>query len=220
LLVDRTIRISIPGDFREIILLYDCPRRMSPRSMVVLSSHGVVSMLHKILKYGLIAGLVVGIALFATTVATNGQPPPGYGMAIGYLTMLIALSAVFVGIKRYRDVDRGGVIRFWPALGMGLGISLVASILYVLSWEAALAFTGIDFPEVFANAMLERQKAKGMSAEALAKLAGEMEAFKLQYANPMIRMPMTFAEIFPVGLLVSLVSAGLLRNPRFLPARA
>jgi hypothetical protein len=47
-----------------------------------------------------------------------------------------------------------------------------------------------------------------------------MEAFKLQYANPMIRMPMTFAEIFPVGLLVSLVSAGLLRNPRFLPARA
>lgn len=177
-------------------------------------------MLHKILKYGLIAGLVVGIALFATTVATNGQPPPGYGMALGYLTMLIALSAVFVGIKRYRDVERGGVIRFWPAFGMGLGISVVASVLYVLSWEAALAFTGVDFPAVFANAMLERQKAKGMSAEGLAALAQEMEAFKLQYAKPMIRMPMTFAEIFPVGLLVSLVSAGLLRNPRFLPARA
>jgi hypothetical protein len=46
-----------------------------------------------------------------------------------------------------------------------------------------------------------------------------MEAFKVQYANPMFRLPMTFAEIFPVGVLVSLVSAGLLRNSRFLPAR-
>ncbi len=39
------------------------------------------------------------------------------------------------------------------------------------------------------------------------------------YAKPWYRMPMTFAEIFPVGILVSLVSAALLRNPRFLPAR-
>jgi hypothetical protein len=46
-----------------------------------------------------------------------------------------------------------------------------------------------------------------------------MEAFKVQYANPMYRLPMTFVEIFPVGVLVSLVSAGLLRNSRFLPFR-
>jgi hypothetical protein len=39
------------------------------------------------------------------------------------------------------------------------------------------------------------------------------------YDNPLYRLPMTFAEIFPVGLLVTLVSAVLLRNPRFLPAR-
>jgi hypothetical protein len=30
----------------------------------------------------------------------------------------------------------------------------------------------------------------------------------------------TFVEIFPVGVIVSLVSAGLLRNSRFMPARA
>lgn len=175
-------------------------------------------MLQKILKYGVIAGLVVGIALFTTTVLSKGHLPD-YGMALGYLTMLIALSAVFVGIKRHRDVDRGGVIRFWPAFGMGLAISFIASVLYMLSWEAALAFTGVDFPEIFANAMLERQRAKGAGAEELARLATEMETFKLQYASPLFRMPMTFVEIFPVGLLVSLVSAGLLRNPRFLPAR-
>jgi uncharacterized protein DUF4199 len=176
-------------------------------------------MLRKILSYGVIAGLVVGVALFATTLATNGQPPPSYGMALGYLTMLVALSAVFVGIKRHRDADRGGVIRFWPAFGMGLGISLVAGLFYVLAWELALAVTQVDFAETFANAMIERQKAKGISAEALAELTADMQRFKVQYANPLFRMPVTFVEIFPVGVLVSLVSAGLLRNPRFLPAR-
>ena len=67
--------------------------------------------------------------------------------------------------------------------------------------------------------LIEEQRAKGASAEALARLGAEMEAFKAQYAQPAYRLTMTFAEIFPVGLLVSLVSAGLLRNPRFLPAR-
>lgn len=70
-----------------------------------------------------------------------------------------------------------------------------------------------------ASTKIEQQKAKGASAEAIASLSAQMEQFKLQYANPMFRLPMTFVEIFPVGLLVSLVSAGLLRNRGFLPAR-
>ena len=60
---------------------------------------------------------------------------------------------------------------------------------------------------------------EGASAEAIAKLSAEMAEFKVQYANPMFRLPMTFVEIFPVGVLVSLFSAALLRNSRFLPAR-
>ena len=60
---------------------------------------------------------------------------------------------------------------------------------------------------------------KGIDPAALAKLTADMEAFKTQYANPLFRLPMTFIEIFPVGVLVSLVSALVLRNPRALPAR-
>jgi len=126
---------------------------------------------------------------------------------------------VFVGIKRYRDVDRGGVIGFWPALGIGLGVSFVAGIFYVAAWEALQAMTHMDYATSYSNAIIASGKAKGASAETLAKLSAEMEMFKIQYANPLYRLPMTFAEIFPVGVLVSLVSAGLLRNNRFLPAR-
>lgn len=176
-------------------------------------------MLRTILKYGVIAGLVVGGFELVIFSAFSGMPPLKYGMLLGYATMLIALSAVFVGIKHHRDVDRGGVIGFWPAFGLGLGVSFIASIFYVVAWEVVQAMMDMDFATAYSNAIIESEKAKGASAEAMAKMSAEMEAFKVQYADPMFRLPMTFVEIFPVGVLESLVSAGLLRNSRFLPAR-
>jgi hypothetical protein len=67
--------------------------------------------------------------------------------------------------------------------------------------------------------MIANEKAKGVSGEALARFIAQMEQFRRDYANPLYRWPITFTEIFPVGVLVSLVSALLLRNARFLPAR-
>ncbi len=177
-------------------------------------------MLRKILSYGVVAGLIVGIPLSAMTIGMNGHPPPASGLLIGYTTMLVALSTVFVAIKRHRDAELGGVIRFWPALGLGLGISAVAGVCYVLAWESAVAIAHLDFASGYAKMVIEQKQAAGVSGAQLAKVVADMEAWKVQYANPLYRLPMTFAEIFPVGVLVSLVSAGLLRNPRFLPARA
>jgi hypothetical protein len=176
-------------------------------------------MLRTILKYGAIAGVVVGGFMFATFIGFGGEPPSRYAMLIGYATMLVALSAVFVGIKRHRDVDRGGVIGFWPALGVGLGISFVAGVFYVVAWEGVQAMMHMDFATSYGNAMVEQARARGAGAGEIARMRAEMDAFRLQYANPLFRLPMTFAEIFPVGVLVSLVSAALLRNPRFLAAR-
>ena len=176
-------------------------------------------MLRTILKYGVVAGLVVGACMSATFLGFDGMPPMPWGMVIGYATMLLALGAVFAGIRRHRDADRGGVIGFWPAFGIGVGISVVAAIFYVVAWEALQAATDMDFATTYAQAMLENARADGASAEALATMRAELAAFKVQYADPLFRLPMTFAEIFPVGVLVSLVSAALLRNARFLPAQ-
>ncbi len=174
-------------------------------------------MLRKILMYGVIAGLIVGTALSATVIGMKDQSP-STGMLIGYLIMLVGLSLVFVAIKRHRDAGLGGVIRFWPAFGMGVGISFVASLCYVGAWEAAQAMANLDFANTYASAVIERQKAEGLSGKALAKLVTDMERFKVNYAKPSYRLPMTFAEIFPVGVLVSLISAAVLRNSRVLPA--
>jgi hypothetical protein len=77
----------------------------------------------------------------------------------------------------------------------------------------------MDFASDYARAIIASEQAKGASADAIAKLTADMNAFKVQYADPTFRLPMTFTEIFPVGVLVSLISAALLRNRRFLPAR-
>lgn len=176
-------------------------------------------MLRIITRYGLVAGLMVGIPLFAITVGMKDDPPAA-GVAIGYLIMLVALSTIFIAIKQHRDRAGGGVIRFWPALAIGLGISLVASLFYILAWELALAVTGLDFAGEYVKALVAQEEAKGVAGAELERFKAEMEAFARDYANPLFRIPVTFTEVFPVGALVSLVSAALLRNSRFLPARA
>jgi len=172
-----------------------------------------------ILKYGVIGGLIVGGINFTMFTLAGDQPHFEYGMYIGYAVMLVALSTVFMGIKRRRDVELGGVIRFWPAFGMGLAISFIAGIFYVAAWEASQAITHADFMTAYSNFVLEQARAEGKGAAEIAKMSAEMDQFRVIYANPLTRLPMVFAEIFPVGILVSLVSAGLLRNSRFLPAR-
>ncbi|MBI1365640.1 MAG: DUF4199 family protein [Alphaproteobacteria bacterium] len=175
-------------------------------------------MLRTVFIYGALAGLIVGVPLSIFVIAAGGHDTQ-YGMLIGYLTMLVGLSAVFVAIKRRRDRELGGVIKFWPAFGMGLAISAVAGVIYVISWETATAVAHLDFASAYAKAMIAQQEAKGVGGEALEKFTAQMDEFKKNYANPLYRWPMTFAEIFPVGVLVSLISAGLLRNPRFMPAQ-
>lgn len=169
-------------------------------------------MLRTILIFGTIGGLIAG-GFTAIIPIYHDIIPTSWAMTLGYTTMLIALTTVFVGIKRQRDTAGGGVIRFWPALGMGLAISLIAGIFYALGWEIALMTMG--GPDGFIDGYIAGLRAgRGHEAE-----IAQMEAMKISYRNPLFRLPMSFSEIAPVGVLVSVVSAALLRNSRFLPAR-
>lgn len=178
-------------------------------------------MIAVILRYGIIGGLLVAIPMVwrMLSLEANDQADPLGGMLVGYLTMLVALTLVFVGIKHYRDRMLGGVIRFLPAFGLGLGISAVASLLYVVGWEISLAYSDFDFVGWYSNHLVESARASGASAERLAQVAAEAQAFRESYANPLVRVGFTFIEMMPVGILVSAISAAILRNSRVLPAR-
>jgi hypothetical protein len=141
-------------------------------------------------------------------------------LTFGYSVMLVAMSFIFVGVKRYRDIERGGMIRFFPALGLALLIALIATIAYTLIWELYLAATHYRFMDDYIASMLAKARAGGKSAAEIAGMKAEFDGMRAMYANPLIRLPMTATEVAPVGLAVSLFSAALLRNPRLLPARA
>lgn len=174
------------------------------------------------MRYAFVYGGIAGAIVVGIIVATIALDLPSHATSewLGYLVMLVALSLIFVGVKRYRDVEYGGVIRFGRAFGLGLGIAAVAALVYVVGWEIYLAASGWDFMSGYAGSVIDGMRAKGASAAAIEAKAAEMRELADMYRNPLFRVPMTFVEIFPVGLLVALVSAALLRNPKLLPARA
>ncbi len=170
--------------------------------------------------YGAISGSIIIAVMVAGIYLNQGGHGSGTGgQLFGYTVMPVALILIFVGVKRYRDQSLGGVIKFGPAFGLGLAIAAVAGVFYVIGWEISLAATNYTFAEEYAQGVIAAKEKAGVTGEALDKIAAEMRAFVEQYKNPAFRLPMTFIEIFPVGFLVALVSAALLRNPKVFPAR-
>ena len=174
-----------------------------------------------VLIYGIIAGAVI-IATICGTIAVWGglHEIEGAGQWIGYLVMVIALSSIFFGVKSYRDKMLGGVIKFKTAFFVGLLITLVASVVYVAGWEGYLAATNYDFMERYTASRLEKLKAEGVTGEKFAKEVADMQYWKELYKNPLLRMAVTFMEIFPVGLIIALICAAILRKSEVLPAHS
>lgn len=161
-----------------------------------------------ILTYGSIAGFVIIVTMIIGIELGHGQE------WLGYLIMLIAFSTIFVAVKQYRDQTLGGVIRFLPAFLMGLGIAFTAGVIYVGIWELYTSVTGNDWMRAYADGMIESKRLAGASAAEIAEVTAEAERLFAQYSNPLYRLPLTFMEVFPIGFLVSLGSAAVLRNQR------
>ena len=172
------------------------------------------------MRYALIYGGIAGAIVIAVIVSGLAFELPSHFSSqwFGYLVMLTALSLIFVGVKRYRDVECGGIIRFGRAFGVGLDMAAAAALVYIVGWEIFLATTGWDFMAEYAASIVEGMRADGADPAAIAAKQEEMRGVAELYANPLFRIPITFVEIFPVGLIVALVSAALLRNPKLLPA--
>lgn len=175
-------------------------------------------MLRYALIYGGLSGAIV-IAIISVTLMTMGPESAASSQLSGYATMLAALSLVFVGVKRYRDIEQGGVISFKTGAGVGLAMAVIAGLVYTIGWELVLFATDFAFIETFSQSMIEGIKAQGLPAAEEAVQLAEIESGIEMYRNPLFRLPITFTEIFPVGLAVAVVSALILKNSNVLPAR-
>ncbi len=174
------------------------------------------------LRYGAISGaIVVGVIIAGMMYADGiGGGHATTSLWFGYLIMILALSTIFLAIREYRNKTLGGVIKFFSAFGVGLLVAAIAGVVYVAAWETFLQVSHYPFMENYTAAMIQAQRDAGVSGPDLDAFIAEMDKAKADYANPLYRLPMTFIEIFPVGFLIALISAAILRNPKILPARA
>lgn len=165
-----------------------------------------------VLTFGLIAGAVMS-AMLVLTLPFQEQLGSAAGMAVGYASMVLASLMIYFGIRQYRDVECGGEIAFGRAFRVGLLISAIAVVCYVLTWEVVFTKFLPDFGEKYMAEMLDRARAAGATAAELETQAAEQAKFWETYKNnALVRMGFTALEPLPVVLVFSLASAGLLRK--------
>ena len=165
-----------------------------------------------IIIYGLIAGLIVSALMAVNLGMVNKSGDFGNSVMIGYATMVIAFSLIFVGVKNYRDKYNGGVISFGKAFKIGFFITLIASTIYVVVWLVEEHFFFPDFIDKYTAHEIGKLQSSGASATELASKTKELEQAKEMYKNPALKILMTYAEILPVGLLVTLISSLILKR--------
>jgi len=175
-----------------------------------------IPMLRIVLIFGLISGIIIA-ALMWLMLAMMQAGIQGHSLIIGYATMIIALSLVFFGVKSYRD-NNGGHITFLKGLQVGVLISLIAALCYGVSWEAYYRTSGSDFMQKYTAQYIEHMKADGASDSEIAETQRQMDEMGEHYKNFFFRFGFTLIEILPVGLIVALISAALLRKRELLPA--
>jgi len=163
-----------------------------------------------ILTYGIIAGIIVSAMLVFTFAGSSLDFE--HSELFGYTSMIIAFSTIFIAIKSHRDKVLAGNITFGNAFKIGLAITMVATLVYILSWFIISNTIAKDFMADYFQHSVEQLKASDLSETEITTKIEEMEKFQELYKNPIVKFGMTFLEIFPVGFIVSLISALLLRR--------
>ena len=166
-----------------------------------------------VLKYGILSGLIVAIGSAIHLLRMNDREHLDLSgsQVIGYTVMVVAFIAVFFGIRAYRD-QQGGVITFGRAFKVGILTALVTCAMYVIGWQILYYGFMPDFGEKYTAAFVTQMQDEGKSAAEIATARAELAKFWELYQNPLVNIGITFIEIFPVALVMVLISAAILRR--------
>ena len=164
-----------------------------------------------VLTFGLISGAISSGMMFAT-VPFADRIGFDKGEIIGYTTNVLSFLMVFLGVRSYREGAGGGKVTFGRAFTVGILITLISCVCYVVAWEIVYFWFMPDFIEKYTSYAVAQVKASGGSQQTIDETIRKMKDFKTLYDNPFINAGMTFIEPFPIGLAVTTISAIALRK--------
>ena len=163
-----------------------------------------------VLTFGLISGAVSSVMMFGTLRFIH-QISYERGAVIGYTAIVLSFLLVFFGIRSYRE-QAGGALTFTRGFTVGILITLISCMFYVGTWEVIYFKVWPNFMDDWTAHAIEQARASGATPEKIEQTRRQMAQFKEAYDNPLTNAAYTFLEPFPVGLLVTLISAGVLRR--------
>jgi hypothetical protein len=174
-----------------------------------------------VLIFGLISGAIAAALMWIMLAAMkSGAIDLEHGSmayVTGYASMIISLSLVFFGVKSYRD-NNGGHITFLKGLQVGILIGLISAVCYAASWEVYFRTGGSKFMQEYSQKYVEHMKENGATDDQIANAQVEMAHMTELYQNFFFRFGLTLMEILPVAVIVTFISAALLRKREILPA--
>jgi hypothetical protein len=164
-----------------------------------------------VLTFGLIAGVMISVLMGGSLLIAN-RIGSAHSMALGYTTMVASFLLVYFGIRSYRDNNLAGQISFGRAFACGILIALITCVCYVVMWEIVYFNFMPHFLDSYFAAQIHRVQSSGLDPATTAARVAAIERSQQLYQNPFVNMAYTFMEPFPVGLLMTLISAAVLRR--------
>ncbi|KAA3650383.1 MAG: DUF4199 domain-containing protein [Bacteroidetes bacterium] len=169
-------------------------------------------MKNSVFKYGIIGGLIVSLFMCATLPFMDKNTDFANSELLGYATMLVSYTSLFFGVKSYRNNKLNGVISFKKAFMVGLYIALVISSMYVLTWLILSNYFLPNFAIDYFNSSIEALNNSGLSQAEIDAQIQTMNVWMEYYKNPLFKAALTYLEILPLGILVTLFSAAILKK--------
>jgi len=168
-----------------------------------------------VLTFGLISGAIISVLMGGSMLIAHkmGASTDGHnGMLLGYTMMVASFLLVYFGIRSHRDNNLGGHITFGRAFACGILITLITCVCYVAMWEIVYFNFLPHIMDSYWAAQIHHVQAAGLDAATTAAQVAAIQHQQQLYNNPFVNMAYTFIEPFPVGLLITLISAALLRR--------
>jgi len=161
-----------------------------------------------VLTYGLISGVIAAVLMLAHVPFMDGGRK---ALILGYTGIVLSALLIFFGVRSYRENVGNGKISFGRGFAVGILIALISAACYVAAWEVVYYSSPGIADHVF-NKQIEDLKEKGAPQAEIDAAAVQVESFKKLYANPFVNVAFTFIEPFPVGVIMTLISAVILRR--------
>ena len=174
-----------------------------------------------VLTFGLIAGVMISVLMDGSLLLASKIGSGHNSMVLGYTIMVASFLLIYFGIRSYRDNTLAGQISFGRAFACGILIALITTVCYVATWEVLYFGFMPHFMDSYFAAQIHKVQSSGLDPATTAAQVAAIQHSQQLYQNPFVNMAYTFMEPLPVGLIMTLISAAILRRKaRVEPAAA